>query len=83
MCDKSAADHIQEHVYNEPGNNIDQVWRTRYDQGAWYMVVPEARSQDEIGVGQPGGVQVQIAHICKQDLIDIEDYEPCSVVVCK
>lgn len=44
--------------------------------------MPQARNQDEIGVG--GGVlgNVTVAQICDQDLVDIQDYEPCSVDIC-
>lgn len=60
----------------------DEYWKTEYTKGDYWIEVPQARNQDEIGVG--GGVlgNVTVAQICDQELVGIQAYVPCSVDIC-
>lgn len=39
------------------------TWETEYDVGGWYIEVPQARLNEQVGVSQ-----VDMAHICSQTL---------------
>lgn len=67
--------------YNEVGSP-DSLWHTWHNRGRYIIDVPQARDVDEVGVGSFETLQVSIAHICKQELGYVGDYEPCSVDIC-
>jgi hypothetical protein len=41
-------------------------WETEYDAGGWRIEVPQARPDEEVGVGGDNVPYVTMAHICKQ-----------------
>lgn len=66
-CDKSDAEkHVKSSI--DPFTSHHTFWESWYNKGFWYMEVPQARLQDEIGIGHPTGEVVSLLQICKQEL---------------
>ena len=51
-------------------NNVKSWWVTDYNYGAWYVEMPNAFIEDELGVGRDP--EVSIGHICTQTFIRSE-----------